>query len=217
MRRAVYLLLGLAVLAACWRAGGGDKPESSVRVIDGDTVVWQGRTADLYGIDAPELGQRCLSGTHLYPCGLDAAHALEKRTLLDELSCEPAPARADELVCGSADQSLGDLQLADGYAYAVDGAPAAQRALADEARTARLGVWRGEHVQPAAWRAGERLAAEEREPQACPIIGTVRNGRRIYLVPSDRDYDDVRVLAGTRRFCSDEAARESGAVHVEAR
>jgi endonuclease YncB( thermonuclease family) len=45
-------------------------------------VYWieiHGRRIRLWGIDAPEAAQRCMEGGALYPCGLDASRALQKR------------------------------------------------------------------------------------------------------------------------------------------
>ncbi|WP_031550510.1 thermonuclease family protein [Parvularcula oceani] len=185
-------------------------PDEGIRIVDGDTVAWHGRLHDLYGIDAPELGQRCLSGTHLYPCGLDAALALDKRIKLDPLHCEAAPERRSELVCHVGGSSLAELQIHDGYAYPDPGAPYAFRQAAQTAKAAHLGVWRGEHVAPARWLEGERLPAENASPQACPVIGVSEEGARLYFVPTDADYRQVAALPGITRFCSDEEARSAG-------
>ena len=49
-------------------------------VIDGDTLQVDGDVVQLYGIDAPELGQLCESDGRLWHCGMEAALAGLPRT-----------------------------------------------------------------------------------------------------------------------------------------
>jgi hypothetical protein len=60
-------------------------------VIDGDTLQVDGAIVQLYGIDAPELGQLCQSEERLWPCGVDAALALSKLLTLNRSSLHCAP------------------------------------------------------------------------------------------------------------------------------
>jgi len=52
---------------------------ASVRVVDGDTLEWNGETVRLWGIDAPEGSQRCETGEgKSYACGDAARDDLER-------------------------------------------------------------------------------------------------------------------------------------------
>ena len=53
--------------------------EGTARVVDGDTIEIKDQKIRLWGIDAPELAQRCSEDGAMYPCGLDASHALAKQ------------------------------------------------------------------------------------------------------------------------------------------
>ncbi len=53
-------------------------------MIDGDTLQSDGEIIQLYGIDAPELGQTCLRENEPWPCGVEAALALQKMVKLSE-------------------------------------------------------------------------------------------------------------------------------------
>ena len=213
------LALALA-LAACGDPGApAPPPPASLRVVDGDTVVWDGAVRDLAGIDAPELGQSCEAGGRPYPCGLDAAFALAKRVALEPAACEPARG-ADEadagalgaVVCHVGATSLADLQVSDGYAFALPGAPQGLRVSEAEAERAHLGVWRGAHVSPGAWRAGTRLPSDAKSGAGapCPVIGVPGGGGVAYLVPTDAAYGRRANEQGLPRACSDEEARARG-------
>ncbi|MDH3595759.1 MAG: hypothetical protein OEM93_13015, partial [Rhodospirillales bacterium] len=88
MRFALFLLT-----AAVLTAGSGPKPAlageivGEVSIIDGDTLQIGDRIVHLAGIDAPELGQRCLIEEKSWRCGLEAALALRKLAAFGAVSC----------------------------------------------------------------------------------------------------------------------------------
>ena len=205
MRRAARLF-ALALLLACEPAGERPAPDP-LTVVDGDTVTWRGATMDLFGVDAPELGQGCLNGKRLYDCGIDAASELAKRVALDHPTCHRVGRR--ELTCDTGAETLAEQQIVGGWAYAARGAHRSLMAAEARAREAGVGVWRGTHIAPAAWREGARLPEEAASPHRCPVLTTRVSGRRYYLVPTDEGYEKVRDANATR-YCSDEAAREAG-------
>ena len=61
--------------------------EGTARVVDGDTIEIKDQKIRLWGIDAPELAQRCTEDGAVYPCGLDAAHALAKQIGRKRVTC----------------------------------------------------------------------------------------------------------------------------------
>lgn len=204
----------IALVVACGDTTAEPEPVP-VHAIDGDTVVWDGKVRDLVGIDAPELGQYCEANGRLYACGLDAAFALAKRAALEPADCQ---AVGGGVVCHIGGSSLGDLQVSDGYAFASARAPETVRLSEGRAREAHLGVWRGDHVMPSAWRAGARLASEDEAPsRPCPVIGVPGPGGATYVVPTDEAYAEQDRAEGGPRVCSDEEARALGWRHARQR
>lgn len=216
-------VLAVGVLAAVIQlagpAGGlAAEPAGHVSVIDGDTLQVNGRIIQLFGIDAPELGQSCFHDGSWYQCGLTAAFELQKLIELENtmLTCAPPPQPAlpSTEVCQVGHMDVATVLLEGGYAFALPTAGPEYLAAQTTARQGRLGVWHTEQVSPAEWRAGERLPGEAAaEKGNCPVKGTVAaDGRRLYYVPTDPGYDSIAVhpTHGGRRFCSDEQARAAG-------
>ena len=78
----------LLCLSLVW---GATLPASSAgRVVDGDTIVVAGVVYRLFGIDAPEAGQKCVSQNgKKWPCGKAAIAEMERLVLLaKDLSCD---------------------------------------------------------------------------------------------------------------------------------
>jgi endonuclease YncB( thermonuclease family) len=224
--RAITLLrfiLAVGVLAAVVHVAGSTgslagEPARHVSVIDGDTLQVDGRIIQLFGIDAPELGQSCFHDGSWYKCGLAAAFELQKLIKLENatVSCAPPPRPAlpSTEVCQVGDTDVAKVLLEGGYVFALPVAGPDYLAAQMTARQGRLGVWHTEQVSPAEWRAGERLPGEAAaEKGSCPVKGVVADaGRRLYYVPTDPGYDAIAVdpARGGRLFCSDEAARAAG-------
>ena len=70
MKRLVAL--ALAFMAIQMTASASD---TTVRVIDGDTIDVDGRRHRLHGIDAPEMHQTCADG---FPAGIEATKYLRQ-------------------------------------------------------------------------------------------------------------------------------------------
>lgn len=214
--------LGLAArsLAAANTGGGQD-----LHVIDGDTLQSGTDIIQLYGIDAPELGQLCLRDSGPWECGVEAAFALQK---LVSLSGSPVVCKAwgeprqtqgpngefIRVCLVGRDQDLAQSMLRNGYGMALPGSFPYYGQLANQAREAGLGIWGSQFTPPWEWRDGGRQQVEAGQPrEKCNVITMVTStGERIYLVPSDADYRDAaaHAAADQPRFCSDEAARQAG-------
>ena len=220
------LLVGLVLLAAVI---GAQRPwpslaatQQNLAVIDGDTLQSGGDIVQLYGIDAPELGQVCHREGKPWQCGVEAAFALHKLVALSGTAviCEDwhdgtaaaGPTGEGIRVCQlGKDQELGLSMLRNGYAMALPGSFPFYGQIERQAKATGLGLWGSEFTPPWEWREGRRTAREVGEN--CNVKGTLDDaGGRIYLVPTDRDFERATVdqSQGEQLFCSDEEARRAG-------
>lgn len=196
------------------RAGSEDQ---LVTAIDGDTIQLNGKVVQLYGIDAPELGQQCLNGDNWFTCGLAAAHQLDKRLSLsiEEVKCvsAEAPGTSDK-VCLAGKVDIAQALLTAGYVTANARTDPYYHELEKQAREAGLGLWQSEFVTPSQWRQGRRLPGEPTlKGDDCPIKAiALGNNQGLYIVPTDDGYGSVTLdpVNGDRRYCSDESARQDG-------
>jgi endonuclease YncB( thermonuclease family) len=157
MSRVALLLLILAALLATHRAAFPSQTDQRLGVIDGDTLQVDGQVIQLYGIDAPELGQLCESKNRLSPCGMNAALALDKLVSLNKssLHCSPwrggqsaplSPPATTVEVCEVGDEDLAVLMLHSGNGLALPGAFPDYLDAERQARDARLGIWQSDFV-----------------------------------------------------------------------
>ena len=213
MRRHLSVFLTVLAVVAAILVDGRDLvgAEGPVTVIDGDSLIFEGKVVQLAGIDAPELGQRCLNQEKMWRCGLESALALRKMISFGEIACtlqDDAPAMA-AANCAVEGKDLATALLQQGYAVALADAGPTYQAAQETAREAKFGLWRGDFVEPARWRAGERLAGEPIDTQFCVIKGVIHEeGQRVFYVPSDEAYDRIEIdpARGERMFCSDDQA-----------
>lgn len=225
--RVALLLVILAILFAGNR--GTLSTQSSAeraRVIDGDTLQVEGAVVQLYGIDAPELGQLCESNGRLWHCGVEAALALSKLLTLNQssLQCspwskdgrsapDPPPATTVE-VCEVGDEDLAVLMLHNGHALALPGAFPDYADAERQARDAKLGVWHSDFVAPWDWRAGIQSPNRRSDSiRECTVKGALGADRQpLYYVPTDPEYQAITIdpEQGDTMFCSDDEARQAG-------
>lgn len=210
--RLLASLLGGAALFFALGAMATDKEEAKadVTVIDGDTLQIDSRIFNLAGVDAPELGQRCLIEEKEWRCGLEAALALRKLTAFGSVTCatEEKGQRVTGL-CHVANKELGVVLLEQGYVVALDDATPTYKSAQGHAREAKLGLWRGAFVPPEKWRTGERLPGEITDTTFCVVKAVITDKeQKIFYIPSDEIYDSVTVdpARGERMFCSDDEA-----------
>ena len=202
------------------RGGGAARrglPGQAIRVIDGDTLQIDGQLVQLYGIDAPELGQLCDRGGDLRAVrrevGAVPAQAGELGGAVGPLLALGSANRS-----GAAARSSGICEIGDQGCRPGHGAQRLRRRAAgaafrttgaeQQAREARLGLWHSDFVPPWEWREGRGAARASdwaaRHHQAC------RAGGRAGLLRSDRSTNTTGAVdpRGRRRmFCSDEDAR----------
>jgi endonuclease YncB( thermonuclease family) len=195
-------------------------------VIDGDTLQVDGDVIQLYGIDAPELGQLCESNGSLWRCGMEAAFALRKLVILNEASLHCSPWRKDGEgvrdpppattlgVCEVGDEDLAEVMLHNGHSLALPGAFPDYVEAEQQARDAGLGIWHSDFVVPWEWRAGvqspNRRSDSSRECNVKGVFGV--DGRQLYFVPTDAEYRarTIDPEQGEKMLCSDDEARSAG-------
>jgi endonuclease YncB( thermonuclease family) len=216
----------LFVLALYASTPSAQKPGAGppVRVIDGDTLEVDGEIIQLFGIDAPELGQLCESDGSPWPCGVEAALALRKLVTVSDQAprCsawggEQPKSTADGAlieVCQVGDKDLSQVMLQNGYGLATPGSFPDHVEAEKGAKVAHLGIWHSHFVPPWVWRADSEHADKPRGPlRDCNVKGALAaDGERVYYVPTDPDYKQLAIdpARGERLFCSDEAARLAG-------
>jgi endonuclease YncB( thermonuclease family) len=197
---------------------------AGVRAIDGDTLQIDGHTVQLYGIDAPELGQYCERNGELWECGKEAALFLQKTVSFEGPPIECSPWGEGPAASGSAELVVGVCQVGpkvvgltmvqNGYALALPDSFPDYKEAEEQARQAKLGLWRGDFVPPWQWREGKGGDVRSSDwVRRCNVKGALaRAGDAIYYVPTDENYEQVEIdpARGERMFCSDEEARAAG-------
>lgn len=138
------------------------------RVVDGDTLVVDGKRVRLFGIDAPEMGTTCAWPEPVHrgwsaraeDCGAVAAARLAGVTAqgvdcrvvdVDQYRRFVAVCTAPEAIAGMGRVELGGFQVAYGWALAHPVFGAKYRADQAFARRAGAGFWSCEIDGPAAW------------------------------------------------------------------
>jgi endonuclease YncB( thermonuclease family) len=208
---ALALALALAGLAAAEEA----------RVTDGDTLTVGAVQVRLFGVDAPELRQRCpAAGGGDWPCGKAAAARLAALVAAGPVRCEPQNTdRYGRLVsiCTAAGADLGGALVAEGLARAYLRYSDAYAADETAARAAGRGLWQGEATAPWEYRAeaaeGFAPAADGAAPDGCAIKGNLgKGGARIFHRPGEPAYGRTRIdpRRGEAWFCDEASARAAG-------
>lgn len=172
---ALLLIAAMAMIAWTWLPSPVHVVPL-VHVIDGDSLtVRQGDgpvTIRLTGIDAAEYRQDCARrDASRWPCGRDARTALERLAGRSPLHCEVAAKdRYDRTLATCRTRpfpdgiDLGAEMVRLGWAVATGDDYLPEEA---EAEAQRRGIWQGDFVRPAAWRAAhERPSAALTAPDA---------------------------------------------------
>lgn len=129
-------------------------------VVDGDTIDVHGTRIRLHGIDAPESGQLCVADGTKYRCGQQSALYLQETLGRSTVTCEARDTdRYGRTIatCSVRGSDVGALMVAGGWALAYRRYDDVYIPMELEAATSRRGMWQGEFIEPARWRAGERL------------------------------------------------------------
>ncbi len=156
MHKAILALIAITLALGGQAALALDDLQGRVSVIDGDTLEMHGQRIRLFGIDAPESGQRCSRPDgSAWRCGRDAAFALDDLVQGRTVTCHGRDKdRWGRVVavCRLGQLDLGRWLVENGFAtayrrYSLDYAPTEE-----EARSARRGIWAGTFDSPENWR-----------------------------------------------------------------
>jgi hypothetical protein len=121
-------------------------------------------------------------------------------------------------ICTQADEDLNAWLVAEGWAVAYREFSEDYVPHEEAARAARRGIWDGDFVQPARYRArtnpAPTPAREQQQRGECNIKGNIsqNTGERIYHVPGGEYYGPTVISPqyGERWFCSEQEARAAG-------
>lgn len=185
-------------------------------VVDGDTLDIAGERVRLEGVDAPEMSQSCQRADGQdWACGREAHRLLSGLTDGQTVACDRKG--ADKYgrtlaVCYVAGDDINAVLVKSGLARAFVKYSDAYTAEEAAARSARAGLWQGEHTSPWDYRQNRWQTAEVKAPSGCAIKGNVSNRGQIYHVPWSAWYDKVKVepARGERWFCSEAEALAAG-------
>jgi len=139
MKQTLGALASCVLLAATITSAGADP----LRVHDGDTLIVEHKQRDLYGIDAPEPGTRCMIRGTERDCGKIARAALLDLTAGAVIVCEEqADGRSrGPMRCTAGGYDLSEGMLHTGWAFPADNAPKRLLKVSAEAREKARGLW----------------------------------------------------------------------------
>lgn len=185
-------------------------------VVDGDTLKIGESRIRLFGIDAPEQDQTCVSlDGDEWPCGLWVTEQVVEMVNGRSVSCTPREIDQYGRVVASCtlnDMDIGQELVASGLAFAYP-RYSMDYDLDEKAAAVRNAGLHAHRIQsPAAFRRA-RTDTQTRVNGACVIKGNIsRTGARIYHRPGQKDYarTTIRPEQGERWFCSEAEAQAAG-------
>lgn len=195
-------------------------------IIDGDSLIVDGKEVRLFGIDAPELSQTCLKDAVAWECGEEAKRQLE--ALIADASVQCASQSVDthgrELaVCFVGYDNLNERMVERGWAVAYRQYSSDYIASEMRAKASRAGIWGSSFDLPYAYRLAQNPPPDSPAPAGasssktrvtpdrdygCVIKGNRnRKGQWIYHVPGMPYYAATKA---EEIFCSEADARAAG-------
>lgn len=191
------------------------------RALTGDTLRLNRRLVRLSGIEAPELAQICRDEKgRAWRCGRRARDELARILRGNRVMCTNIRESGHgqlEGTCTLVGKNDGGKDLAQliverGFAFAQGRLFRTYGDAEGQARADGRGVWQGEALRPADFRAKRWAVASKSAPDGCPIKGRVVRKAKTYVLPWAADYRQVRVHArrGERWFCSETEATSAG-------
>jgi endonuclease YncB( thermonuclease family) len=134
-------------------------------VFDANTLEVKGEKIRLFGIDAPDRKQTCLSEKRKsYPCGLRAAFALDNLAKGKTVSCQPRGIDSQNRIlalCSHNGLDIGGAMVESGWAIADRRYSEMYVKTESAAEEYRRGLWQGEFEEPQSWRRQPRPLATQ--------------------------------------------------------
>lgn len=138
--------------------------QSLIEVIDGDTLEVDGRMVRIFGIDAPEIKQKCKDiDENDYNCGVKAKEELIKILGLKANSNKTINIDCTDInrdryqrwvsICFVNGVNIGREMVRRGAALAYRQYSLSYETEEDDAKAELKGVWQGDFVKPWDWRA----------------------------------------------------------------
>ena len=129
---------------------------SSLKIIDGDTIILNSEKIRFYGIDTPEIKQTCTDNYgHTYSCGIRAKLELEKIIGSRKISCIKKTKdryKRSISICYVDENDINSLMVRSGWALAYR--KYSKKYVKDEsiAKLNNAGMWLGKFIAPWKWR-----------------------------------------------------------------
>lgn len=190
---------------------------ADVNVVDGDTLDVGDIRYRIYGIDAPEAGQKCATANgKTWPCGQAAIDAIKGIVTGRDVQCDDMA--LDDYgrmlaVCYADGVDIGAAMIEAGMAWSFRRYGNAYDDLEDSVSPSGIGIWQAETETPWDYRAKLWDAGDDAAPEGCPIKGNInRDGERIYHAPWSPWYSRTKISVnqGERWFCDEGEAIEAG-------
>ena len=129
---------------------------SSLKIIDGDTIILNSEKIRFYGIDTPEIKQTCTDNYgHTYSCGIRAKLELEKIIGSRKISCIKKTKdryKRSISICYVDENDINSLMVKRGWALSYR--KYSKKYVKDEAiaKLNNAGMWSGKFIAPWKWR-----------------------------------------------------------------
>lgn len=128
----------------------------NAKVADGDSLTINGKRIRLFGIDAPELAQRCLDNNRKsYTCGKSARSALAMLVAGGDISCRERDIDKYERIVASCikhNVDIAEQMVKQGWALAYRHYSEGYVPAEEEAQKNGNGIWQGKFENPQEWR-----------------------------------------------------------------
>jgi endonuclease YncB( thermonuclease family) len=189
---------------------------ADVRVVDGDTFDLNGERYRINGIDAPEVGQKCLTSRGKeWACGKASTEALVKLLFNARVRCEALVAdKYDRIIgnCSADGRDIGEAMVRQGMAWAFVKFSDVYVEPQNMARVEKVGIWQGASEPAWEYRAKRWKVAAQVAPDGCPIKGNISSSGKIYHPPWSPWYNRTKIseAKGERWFCDEAEAIKAG-------
>jgi endonuclease YncB( thermonuclease family) len=157
MRRIIFTGLIISGLFLGHQTMAREPSSQSLTVFDGDTFSQNGQVIRIWGIDAPELKQKCTINGISYACGEVSKAYLKSLLSENDVECISMPKSSFETrtvsKCYIQTHDLGQMMVSSGwatdYTYFSKGEYEKQENLA---KAEHRGIWSGQFESPYEWR-----------------------------------------------------------------